>query len=184
MRGFFAFPVEKEFSGELNQLIAGVSPSGFLLPLFAAEYHVTLKYLSNFSSTEFFHCLKEVLPLGAPPRDGLRAGVIALWPTVLVLEGRANEELLDWQSRVNELLERKGFIKNRHPIFKPHITLARLKSPASGRALSASIAQIAGALEGRNIPLGPPTLWRSEAEETGIRHRAFMSVLFGDLGLC
>lgn len=178
MRGFFAFPVEREFSKRLEKAIHPIATNLDLSVLMPEEYHVTIKYLSHFSSTYFFECLEDIAAVGVPPRDSLKAGALVLWPTVLVLECSASDELMAWQHQVNTLLERRGFIKNRHPLFKPHITLARRIRLEKDNVLEKQILELKGLFLGEGIPLKPPALWRSQAVETGRRHQDFLSLIF------
>lgn len=179
MRGFVAFGIEPEFASRLRAVAESFPPEPALKLLPPADYHVTIKFLSNFSSTDFFGCLDALCAIGKPPADSLRAGKIALWPTVLVLECEPTEELRIWHSRVNELLERKGFIRERHPRFSPHITLARRKAGRALPEVEAHLSGIESGFAGKIVPLRAPALWKSEAEETGRRHRPILSPLFG-----
>ncbi len=151
-------------------------PNLKLLP--PADYHVTIKFLSEFSSTKFFACLEEIGGLGIPPTNLLRAGKLALWTTVLALECEPSEELIAWQARVNNLLERRGFIKERHPRFHPHITLARRKMGQEHPGIASYMKSVENRFNGRNVPIEAPALWRSQAEETGRRHQPLLSPIF------
>ncbi|MGZ3694706.1 MAG: 2'-5' RNA ligase family protein [Bdellovibrionota bacterium] len=178
MRGFFAFGVELEFSLELRKTIVNFpADPGFKL-LLPADYHVTIKFLSEFSSTDFFACLDELCELGRPPANALRAGKLALWPTVLALECTPSEELKIWHGKVNALLERKGFIKERHPLFHPHITLARRKMGSKSSGVIAHLQSVENIFNGRLVPLTAAALWKSQAEETGRRHQELLSLIF------
>lgn len=179
MRGFFAFGLAPHFASELRSAAEAFPPDPALKLLLPADYHVTIKFLSEFSSTDFFACLDELSALGAPPLEGLRAGKIALWPTVLALECEPTEELRAWHARVNSLLERKGFIRERHPRFSPHITLARHKAGQTLPGVESHLPKVASAFSGKIVPVEAPALWRSEPEESGRRHRAILSPLFG-----
>jgi 2'-5' RNA ligase len=178
MRGFLAFGLDAPFSAELAAFAATLPREAKLEPLAAADYHVTIKFLSEFSSTKFVECLGELTALGAPPAHALRAGKLALWPTVLALECEASAELADWHARVNALLERKGFLHERHPRFHPHVTLARRKAgfrlPAVEELLETSGSRFAG----RAVEVGAPLLWRTEPDGTGRRHLPYLSPLF------
>lgn|GEM_PF-6086578 len=180
MRGFFAFGVGELFSAELDVLLKTLPPEPKLKSLHWEDFHVTIKFLSEFSSTKFFACLPELCALGKPPEDSLKAGRLALWPTVLVLECEPSEALVRWHRSVNQLLERKGFLHERHPRFHPHITLARRKPEHKLETVEAWLREPAhcGQFEGRAIHLTAPMLWRSQAEETGRRHQPLLSPLF------
>ena len=178
MRGFFAFGVSTEFSRELKKAIDAFPNDTSLKPLLPADYHVTIKFLSKFSSTEFFGCLEELCRLGMPPANSLSAGKLALWPTVLALECEPNEELRAWHGKVNALLERKGFIQERHPRFHPHITLARRKLGQKLLETEAYLTKVENLFSEGAIPLTAPALWKSQAEETGRRHQPMLSPIF------
>lgn len=174
MRGFVAFGIEPEFSARLQTAAAGFAADPALSLLHSADYHVTIKFLSEFSSTIFFETLEALSALGPPPRQSLTAGKIRLWPTVLVLEATPSEELRAWHREVNALLERRGFIQERHPLFRPHITLGRRKP---GREIQVW-AVPEDSFAGENIPVTAPMLWRSQSLETGRRHQELLSILF------
>lgn len=178
MRGFFAFGIAEDFSAKLRAAAEALPPDPALKPLLPADYHVTIKFLSNFSSTDFFVCLEELCAIGKPPAESLRAGKIALWPTVLALECEPTEALRAWHAQVNSLLERKGFIHERHPRFSPHITLARRKAGQALPGVEAHLPEVELAFSGQAVPVDAPALWKSEAEETGRRHRPILSPLF------
>jgi 2'-5' RNA ligase len=178
VRGFFAFGIKPDFSAELKRALDAFPPDPNLKPLLPADYHVTIKFLSEFSSTDFFACLGELSALGPPPPNSLAAARLALWPTVLALECEPGDALVQWQSQVNALLERKGFKKERHPRFRPHITLARRKPGQKLPRIEAHLESGQKKFEGKIIPLESPALWKSQAEETGRRHQPLLSVLF------
>lgn len=179
MRGFMAFGVDAGFSAHLRAEAEAFPLDSALKLLHPADYHVTIKFLSNFSSTEFIACLEELCAIGKPPADSLRAGQIALWPTVIALECEPTEELRAWHGKVNSLLERKGFIQERHPRFSPHITLARHKAGQALPGVESHLPKVASAFSGKIVPVEAPALWRSEPEESGRRHRAILTPLFG-----
>lgn len=180
MRGFVGFGVGEEFAEDLRAFAESIGPGAGLRLTHAADLHVTLKFLSEFSSVEFARCLPELAALGPPPDGFMRAGAVAIWPTVVALECEASAELVSWKEALNCLLERRGFIKERHPAYHPHVTLARIGSVAKGsRELADLVKERSRAFEGRRVPLEPPALWQSQAEETGRRHRPFLSPLFG-----
>ena len=172
MRGFVAFGVREGFSEQLGSAVKGFGGPAVSL-LHPADFHVTLKFLSEFSSERFFECLPELCALGPAPEGSLTAGKLALWPTVLALECEASPALVKWQRELNQLLEKKGFLKERHPAFRPHVTLARLKAGAKSFDLHDE-----GRFAGRNLPLRPPALWRSRPPETGRRHEELLCPLF------
>jgi 2'-5' RNA ligase len=178
MRGFVAFGLDAQFSALLRAEAETFPLDPALKLLLPGDYHVTIKFLSNFSSTDFFSCLDELCAIGKPPANSLRAGKIALWPTVIALECEPTEELREWHSRVNALLERKGFIQERHPRFSPHITLARHKAGQALPEVESHLPKVASAFSGMIVPVEAPALWKSEPEETGRRHRAILSPLF------
>lgn len=178
MRGFVAFGIEPAFSQELGRAASAFAIEPRLKPLPPTDYHVTIKFLSEFSSTDFVNCLDEICALGAPPVRSLRAGKLALWPTALVLECEATAALADWHSRINSLLEKRGFLKERHPVFKPHITLARRKPDLRLPEVEGLLARMGDAYLGREVPLEAPALWKSVAEETGRRHLPLLSPIF------
>lgn len=167
-----AFGVGEGLSEELGSAVSNLGGSALSL-LDPADYHVTLKFLSEFSSERFFECLPDICALGPPPESSLTAGKLALWPTVLALECEAAPAMVQWQKRLNELLEKKGFLKERHPAFRPHVTLARLKAGAKAVPLEGE-----GRFAGRIVPLRPPALWRSRPPETGRRHEELLCPLF------
>lgn len=171
MRGFFAFGVGKKFSAELAQCTSQIPPDPALSLMLPVDYHVTIKFLSEFSSTRFVEILPELCALGFPSGALLRAGRIALWPSVLALECEPSEGLVKWHARVNGLLERRGFLKERHPRFHPHITLARRKREKKILVENAEL------FLGRTVPLEAPALWRSQPDGTGRRHMPFLSPL-------
>ena len=185
MRGFLGFNVGEEFARELESFVGGLPPDPFLRPVWVADFHVTVKFLSEFSSEVFLRALPALLELGPPPVGVLRAGRVALWPTVVALECEPSLEFREWHGRVNALLEAKGFIRERHPRFHPHVTLARRKGGGGGMrpgklgddtlvALEAAAESFAG----RQVPLRALTLFQSQAEETGRKHRPILSPLY------
>ncbi len=178
MRGFFAFGIEDDFSAELNGAALAFPPDPALKFLLPVDYHVTIKFLSEFSSTDFFAGLPELCALGAPPASALVAGPLALWPTVLALECEPSAALVAWHREVNALLERRGFLRERHPRFRPHITLARRKPESKIPSLHAHLTHVEHAFRGRPISLQAPALWQSRAEESGRRHQPLLSPLF------
>ncbi len=174
------FGVAEGFAAELRSFAESIGAGAGLRLMHASDLHVTLKFLSEFSSVEFARCLPELAALGPPPAATMRAGAVALWPTVVALECEASAELVSWKEALNSLLERRGFIKERHPAYHPHVTIARIGAAAKGnRELAARVEERSRAFEGRQVPLVPPALWQSQAEETGRRHRPFLSPLFG-----
>jgi 2'-5' RNA ligase len=179
MRGFFAFAVRDAFALELERAARSLPASPKLTPLLPADYHVTIKFLSEFSSTNFFACLPELCALGAPPADSLRAGKLALWPTVLALECEPTPALVAWHLRVNVLLERRGFIKERHARYNPHVTLARRKEGWRLPEVEAALALSAEKFRGAPVPVEPPVLWRTQPDGTGRRHLPLLSPLLG-----
>lgn len=179
MRGFVGFGVEGELAAELSAYAGEIRPAEGLKFTFATDLHVTLKFLSEFSSVEFVRCLPALNALGPPPADSLSAGNVVLWPTVVALECVPAPELVKWKEELNAVLERNGFIKERHPLFHPHITLARLRPAAKeSRELRAWLKEHGAKFKGRAVKLCSPALWQSQAEETGRRHRPFLSPLF------
>ena len=177
MRGFLAFGVHHEFSVKLTAAAETFPAIAKLDLLFPADHHITIKFLCEFSSNEFFASLSELCALGAPPRNCLHAGQLALWPTVLALECHPSPGLLAWHSQVNALLEKKGFLKERHPGFRPHITLAR-KKPGRNQAAETHLKGLANRFAGDPIPLEAPALWLSQREETGRRYQPILSPVF------
>jgi 2'-5' RNA ligase len=178
MRGFFAFGIAPEFARQIAEFVERLPPNRLVQPLLPADYHVTIKFLSEFSSTRFIAILGELCELGGPPTGSLKAGQLALWPTVVVLECEADEALRAWHARVNLLLEQAGFLRERHPQFHPHITLARRKPGAKLDAIEAHLEFCRAEFCGTEIPLVAPALWRSQPEDTGRRHQPFLSPLF------
>lgn len=179
MRGFYGFSVGDQFALELGQFTASWPADPGLRPTWVADLHVTIKFLSEFSSDVFVRELPGLLELGPPPSDALRAGKIALWPTVVALECEPSVALVEWHRKVNAFLEGKGFIHERHPKFHPHVTLARRRgreklSPELLRVLERE----ADRYVDREVPLRRPTLFQSQAEETGRKHRPILSPLF------
>lgn len=177
MRGFLAFGIAADLTAELKQAVSAV-PGGELALLHPPDYHLTIKFLSEFSSTRFFSCLEELSALGAPPANAFLAGRLVLWPMVLALECEPSEEMRRWHGSVNTLLESKGFLRERHPSFRPHITLARRRPERKYPEAERHLLGAGGLFAGRAITLEPPALWRSQAEGTGRRHEAILSVLF------
>lgn len=178
MRGFVAFGIGEAFAAELFAFASELPGEGLsLLP--STDLHVTLKFLSEFSSDVFVRTLPELCALGPPPAKGLLAGQAAPWPTVVALECHPSPELVRWHGDLNALLERKGFLHERHPRFRPHITLARRKGVKGSHELAAFLKEKGRALEGRFVPLEAAALWQSQAEETGRRHKPYLSPLFG-----
>jgi 2'-5' RNA ligase len=165
MRGFLGFPLAEKPAAELAALAL---PKG--KKLLAPDLHLTIKFLSEFSQDSFVRTLPELCALGKPPVDFVIAGSIVAWPTVIALECEGNDSLTIWRNEVNELLERRGFIHERHPEFRPHITLARGKGIVPDA--------MAEAFRGRKIFLRAPALYRSEHEESGRRHREILTPLF------
>ena len=178
MRGFVAFGLAEGISAELFAAVKELEAQPGLSLLHSADYHVTLKFLSEFSSERFFQCLPELCALGPPPRDSLVAKQITHWPTVLALECEASPELERWQRELNELLEKNGFLKERHPKFRPHVTLARRKPETKLPALGVWLEKNSGAFEGRGLGIRHAALWRSRAPETGRRHEELLCPLF------
>ena len=178
MRGFVAFGLDAGFSAQLRAEAETFPLDPGLKLLLPADYHVTIKFLSNFSSTDFFGILDELCALGKPPAQSLRAGKIAIWPTVIALECEPSDELRAWHSQVNSLLERKGFIQERHPRFSPHITLARHKAGQVLPEVESHLPKVESAFSGKIVPVEAPALWKSEPEETGRRHRPILTPLF------
>lgn len=179
MRGFLGFNVGEEFARELESFVSGLPPDPFLKPVWVADFHVTVKFLSEFSSEVFLRALPELVELGPPPVGSLRAGLLAVWPTVVALECEASAEFREWHRLVNAFLEGKGFIRERHPRFRPHVTLARKKGLGNlgedvARALSAASDRYVGV----SVPLRALTLFQSQAEETGRKHRPILSPLY------
>lgn len=178
MRGFLGFPVEPEFGARLGDSVADWAGLAGLKPVPRPDLHLTVKFLGDFSTTEFYSHLDHFRALGAPPAAAFTTGRLAVWPTVLVLECVASERAAEWQSLWNESLERKGFLKERHPLFRPHVTLARWQGQLPPAGLAAAVEKNAGAFTGGCLPLQPLTLYQSQAEETGRRHRPFLSIWF------
>lgn len=179
MRGFFGFSVGEEFARELEAFTAGWPADPSLRPIWVADLHVTIKFLSEFSSEVFVRVMPELVALGPPPADALRAGKIALWPTVVALECEPSLALVEWHRRVNAFLEGKGFITERHPKFHPHVTLARRRGREKlSPELLAVLEREADRYRGREVPLKAPCLFQSQAEETGRKHRPILSPLF------
>lgn len=179
MRGFLGFNVGEELARELESFVGGLPPDSVLKPVWVADFHVTVKFLSEFSSEVFFRELPGLLALGPPPASSLRAGRIAVWPTVVALECEATPEFREWHGRVNAFLEGKGFIRERHPAYRPHITLARLRPGAGvGGATSRALAAAELRYSGTGVGLRPLTLFQSQAEETGRKHRPILSPLY------
>ncbi len=181
MKGFLAFGVSAASSAVLTKIFAGLPPAG-LRAVDPTDYHVTIKFLSEFSSTDFFASLPEITELGNPPVASLRAGDLALWPTVLALECDATDELRAWHGEVNRLLERKGFLRERHPRFLPHVTLARRTPGKRLPELEARLEKAHDALRGQSIELEKPALWKTEPDGTGRSHLPFLSPLFRRIG--
>jgi len=181
VRGFLGFNVGEEFARELEGFVSGLPPDSFLKPVWVADFHVTVKFLSEFSSDLFARTIPELLALGPPPVIALKAGLVAAWPTVVALECEPTPELRAWHRRVNTLLEARGFLTERHPLYRPHVTLARKKGLGS---LSAEVAQALRAefdrFAGREVPLRALTLFQSQAEETGRKHRPILCPLYAD----
>lgn len=178
MRGFVGFAVGEGFAAELAAFRERMPAEGLSF-LATPDLHVTLKFLSEFSSAVFARALPEICALGPAPATALKAGKVALWPTVVALECFPCPELVRWHAELNGLLEAKGFLQERHPKFNPHVTLARVKrNDKVSPALSAWLEENGRAFEGRDVPLEAPALWQSQAEETGRRHRPFLSPLF------
>lgn len=183
MRGFLGFNVGDEFARELEGFVAGLPPDSFLKPVWVADFHVTVKFLSEFSSELFARTLPDLLALGPPPAGEMKAGQVAEWPTVVALECEASEEFRAWHGRVNALLEARGFIHERHPHYRPHITLARKRGV--GRLEAATVAALKAAdlhYSGAEVPLRALTLFQSQAEETGRKHRPILSPLYPPRG--
>ncbi|RZA00390.1 MAG: hypothetical protein EOP11_18370 [Proteobacteria bacterium] len=184
MRGFLGFKLADEFAREVESFVAGWPLDPALRPTLREDLHVTVKFLSEFSSSVFFACLPELIALGPAPVAELRVGRLAIWPTVVALECEASEELREWHGRVNALLERRGFIHERHPLYHPHITLARRRGRPGmpvGELHAETNAALLGAADffaGRVVSLRPLSLFQSQAEETGRRHRAILSPLY------
>jgi 2'-5' RNA ligase len=178
MRGFFGFAVRSPFSTELHETALALPASPKLTPLHPADLHVTIKFLSEFSSLRFFAVLPELAALGPPPAEALRAGKVALWSSVIALECEPGEALVAWHGRVNELLERRGFLRERHPRFRPHVSIARRKEGFRLPGLETALAAIETRFSGRPVPLEAPALWRTEPDGTGRRHLPFLSPLF------
>lgn len=176
MRGFFGFGLASDFSAKLAAAVNALPVDPQLSPLDPADYHVTIKFLSQFSSPRFLACLEELIAIGDPPLHDLRAGKIALWPTVLALECEAGEKLREWRARVNACLERQGFLRERHPIYRPHVTVARRKTGREPLQVAAALPGLEKTWKGQTVPLEAPALWQSVAEETGRRHRPFLSL--------
>ncbi len=179
MRGFFAFGVEEPFSEELASFAKQIEGVESLILLPPSDFHVTLKFLSEFSSSIFVRTLPDLCALGPPPKNSLIVGVVALWPTVVALECECSPELRSWQLELNKLLERKGFLKERHPLYRPHITLARRRAGGRGeKDIEAWLARGGKRFEGQALPTTAPALWQSQPEGAGRRHRTYLSPLF------
>lgn len=178
MRGFLGFPLEESFGERLAALVAGWKAFPDLKPVPRPDLHLTVKFLGEFSTVEFHRHLDEVRALGPPPAAAFTAARLAVWPTVLVLECAASEGAMEWQRRWNETLERKGFLKERHPRFRPHVTLARWKGETPPAGLAAAVELCEHQFAGSSLPIEPLALYQSQAEETGRRHRPFLTICF------
>ena len=61
MRGFFAFGLHEGFAAELGAFAESLAVKRELSLLQPADYHLTLKFLSEFSSLDFLRCLQKTL---------------------------------------------------------------------------------------------------------------------------
>jgi len=178
VRGFLAFGIKDAFTAELESYAAEWQPDPNLSHLLPVDYHITIKFLSEFSSLRFLQCLPEICNLGNPPPHAFRAGAVAIWPSVVALECEPSKEMRDWHGEVNGLLERKGFLQERHPTFHPHITLARRKENEKHGELQRFLLERGKEFAGRMIPVEAPALWRSQPDGMGRRHLPYLSPLY------
>ncbi|MFB3904667.1 MAG: RNA 2',3'-cyclic phosphodiesterase [Acidobacteriota bacterium] len=164
----------EEYGKELKSLgLYGTYPK-------ADSFHLTLKFLGNIPE-------QKVDPVGA----ALERAVVGIAPFQLQVRGlgvfpnpssarvvwigvEQSEPLALLQERVEQGLESLEFPREDRP-FRPHLTLARLKSKDNLKALQAYLREVGPSAAAGTVPVDEIALFRSDLRPDGARYTRLRS---------
>ena len=134
IRAFTAISIPPEIVEALGRLIGEVDRLGLHARLSRPEaIHLTLKFLGNIEETRVLAVTEKLQEVASSsPPFGLRIRNLGVFPRpsqprVVWVGIDAGDELAELQRKVETSLESLGFDREDRP-FKPHLTLARIKS--------------------------------------------------------
>ena len=165
MRAFLAISLSDETKLALTQLQCALR---FARPLPPENLHLTLVFLDDQSEETLAVLHEELLTVSARPFSVTLSGVQSFGP-VLAVEVAGRAPLVDLHRDVQSATRRAGIVLPRRR-FRPHVTIARLKS-VQGAGLQHSLStDVVGAV--LDMPVTGFTLYQSTLRPEGARHDA------------
>ncbi|RPI27520.1 MAG: RNA 2',3'-cyclic phosphodiesterase [Acidobacteria bacterium] len=182
IRSFIAVSLPGEVRGRLEQYGKELKQLGLDGSFPKSEsFHLTLKFLGNIPEQkvdEIGDALERAVAGVAPLQVSVRGlGVFpgASNPRVVWIGFEHSELLKALQERVDRATEAIGFPGEDRP-FRPHLTLARLKSKANLKALQEYLKESGAGAAAGAVPVEEVILFRSDLRPDGARYTRLRSV--------
>lgn len=155
--------IQAEIRGSIRGAVSWVRPEGI---------HLTLKFFGNVAQadTEAISAVVDEYAAAAGPFD-LEAKGLGVFPglkrprVLWIGIGGEVEQLIALQKAIDQGLEMRGFPREERP-FRPHLTLARIKSPQGLGGLDGALAA-RGALSAGKFKATGLTLFKSNLAPKG-----------------
>ena len=165
MRAFLAISLSDETKAALAQLQSALR---LTRPLPPENLHLTLVFLDDQSEETLAVLHEELLTVSASPFSVTLSGVQSFGP-VLAVEVVSKAPLVALHRDVQNATRRAAILLPRRR-FRPHVTIARLKSvPEAGLQQTLSTDVVGAVL---NMPVTGFTLYQSTLRPEGARHDA------------
>lgn len=146
MRLFTGIALPEPVSGRLALLIDRLRPAARLKWSRASNLHITTRFIGEWADSRRAELEESLAALGALPSFPIQVRELGWYPNersprVLWAGIEAPPELGELAAATDRRLERLGLPPESRP-YSPHLTLARIKSPARLRALRAALDEL------------------------------------------